>query len=134
MIDASALVAILAAEPDRDAFAEVLEKTRDRFTTPLAMFEATAAMSRKGSVGTATLSPQQAAELLQQFCSDFGIAIRPIDAPQHRLATEAATRFGKGRHVAALNMGDCFAYAAARHHATKLIYKGRDFAETDLAC
>ncbi|CAN5295645.1 hypothetical protein BH09PSE1_BH09PSE1_29370 [soil metagenome] len=55
-----------------------------------------------------------------------------IGASEHRLALEAFDRFGKGRHPAALNMGDCFAYACAKSLAVPLLYKGDDFAQTDV--
>ena len=50
-----------------------------------------------------------------------------------RLAIDAHARYGKGRHRAALNMGDCFAYACAKANDAKLLYKGEDFSKTDLA-
>ncbi|HET6195707.1 MAG TPA: type II toxin-antitoxin system VapC family toxin, partial [Acetobacteraceae bacterium] len=52
--------------------------------------------------------------------------------PEFDLATEAYAQFGKGRHPAALNMGDCFAYACARTNGARLLFKGRDFARTDI--
>ena len=62
----------------------------------------------------------------------YGIVVRPFDETQLRVAREAAMRFGKGRHTAALNFGDCFAYALARTEGLKLLCKGGDFSLTDI--
>ena len=58
--------------------------------------------------------------------------MRPVPAEVRGLALEAFERFGKGRHPAALNFGDCFAYARARSARAPLLYKGDDFAQTDI--
>lgn len=62
----------------------------------------------------------------------YHIAVRPFDETQLRLAREAAVRFGKGRHKAALNFGDCFAYALARSEGIRLLCTGNDFPQTDI--
>ncbi len=63
----------------------------------------------------------------------YGVLVRPFDEIQLRIAREAALRYGKGRHKAALNFGGCFAYALARSEGLKLLCKGDDFALTDIA-
>ena len=63
----------------------------------------------------------------------LGIEIVPVDREQALLAREAFRRFGKGRHKAGLNLGDCFAYALAKENSCRLLYVGADFAKTDVA-
>ena len=65
---------------------------------------------------------------------DVGMAIVPVDQAQATIAREAFRRFGKGRHRAALNFGDCFVYALAKTLDASVLFKGNDFALTDLKC
>jgi len=62
----------------------------------------------------------------------LGIEVVPVDREQALLAREAFRRFGKGRHKAGLNFGDCFAYALAKQTNEPLLYKGNDFSQTDI--
>jgi ribonuclease VapC len=78
------------------------------------------------------LTKEDARELIEEFCAGAGIRIEPVPAATFALAMEAWRKFGKGNHPAGLNFGDCFAYACARHLAMPLLYKGRDFALTDI--
>ncbi|MBV9693032.1 MAG: type II toxin-antitoxin system VapC family toxin, partial [Alphaproteobacteria bacterium] len=71
-------------------------------------------------------------EAVERLGTLIGLVIVPIDAIQLRLAFEAWRRFGKGRHRARLNLGDCFAYALAKSLDAPLLYKGGDFAHTDV--
>jgi ribonuclease VapC len=64
---------------------------------------------------------------------DWGVATVPVSLAQARLAVEAFARFGKGRHPAGLNYGDCFAYALAKERGEPLLFMGEDFARTDIA-
>jgi ribonuclease VapC len=70
---------------------------------------------------------------LEEFLKRAGIDIASVDADQSRAAIDAYRRFGKGRHPAGLNFGDCFAYALAAVTSEPLLYKGDDFAKTDIA-
>jgi ribonuclease VapC len=70
---------------------------------------------------------------LDAFLADAGIAIAAVTPSQARAARLAHRRFGRGRHPARLNLGDCFAYALARETGEPLLCKGDDFAATDLA-
>lgn len=70
---------------------------------------------------------------VEPFLREYGIAPYPFDELQLQIAREAAVRFGKGRHKAALNFGDCFAYALAKTENLPLLCTGRDFAATDIA-
>lgn len=63
----------------------------------------------------------------------LGIEMRPVDRTQARVARQAYEDFGRGRHPAALNFGDCFAYALAKVSGDRLLFKGNDFARTDIA-
>ena len=69
---------------------------------------------------------------LDAFLEEAGIEIAPVTPSQARLAREAHRRFGRGNHPARLNLGDCFAYALAKEAGEPLLYKGADFAQTDL--
>ena len=69
---------------------------------------------------------------VEAFLTDFNIEVVAIQAEARREAIRAHVRYGKGRHPAALNFGDCFAYACARHARSPLLYKGDDFSRTDI--
>ncbi len=70
--------------------------------------------------------------MLDTFLSQFGIQIEPVTAAQGQLARQAFVLFGKGRHKAGLNYGDCFSYALAKAYREPLLFKGGDFGHTDL--
>jgi ribonuclease VapC len=128
-VDASAIVAILTREPGHGALATRLDKAQDAKTSPLAIFEAVAAIVRKEQ-----LSVARAEELVQEFLKRVAIEVLPIGADAHIMALWAFDHYRKGRgHRAQLNICDCFAYAMARQHGVPLLYKGDDFAHTDLA-
>ena len=69
---------------------------------------------------------------MDAFLRRAGIGIEPVTEEQAHLARQAFTDFGKGRHAASLNFGDCFSYALAKSTAEPLLFKGTDFAKTDL--
>lgn len=126
-VDASAIAAIIGREPEATTLADVLGITSARLTSPIAIWEAVRAVEwiRGVDVG-------EAHALVLDFLRDARIdtvAVEPADAEG---AVDAHVRFGKGVNAAALNMGDCFAYAATRRHADMILFKGGDFALTDL--
>ncbi len=125
-VDASALCAILLGEDDAEELSDQLETAT--LTSPLAIYEATLAVTRvrRGSV-------EQAESQVRDLLERAEIAVLPIGDETVSLALEAHAAFGKGRHPARLNLCDCFAYAMARQHGVPLLYKGDDFAHTDLA-
>ena len=127
-VDASAIVAILSREPERGVLAARLDEAQGAKTSPLAVFEAVAAIVRKER-----LSVRRATELVEAFLKHARIDIVSIEAEAHGAALRAFDRYGKGRHPAKLNLCDCFAYAMAKQHGVPLLYKGDDFALTDLA-
>jgi ribonuclease VapC len=126
-IDASAIVAILLDEPEAAAFAALIDKATTPVTGPIAMFEACLAVSRARRI-----EPEEATALVETFIGARGMPLAPITIKTSRLALAAYVRFGKGRHKAALNLGDCFAYAQARELKLPLLFKGEDFTETDI--
>lgn len=128
-VDASALTAIVRDEPDAPTLRTALDRFESRLTSGLALWEAARAVERgiSGDIGAAMLE-------VERFCSGFGIATVAIGAAEAAGAVRAHARYGKGTgHPARLNMGDCFSYACARTNNARLLYKGDDFAHTDLA-
>jgi len=126
-VDASAIVALIAKEPEWLELTERLGRQALRSTSGLAVFEAALALARKGAT-----TPQAAQKLVLTFLEEMSIEIRPISEETAILAIDAHARYGKGRHPAGLNMGDCFAYACAKLSGAALLYKGADFDATDL--
>ena len=126
-VDASAIVAILTAESGADVLAGRLEAASQPVTSAVAVFEATAGVARKKACSITV-----ARDFVFRFLAAAGVDIVPIREREAVLALEAFDRFGKGRHPAGLNMGDCFAYACAHAFSVPLLFKGDDFARTDL--
>lgn len=126
-IDASALVAILTDEADGAQLAEKIDDASVRLISAVAIFESVRGIERKTNA-----SMGQAANLVERFIARARIEQVEIGAAETVAAINAVERFGKGRHPARLNMGDCFAYACARTHRTPLLCKGDDFPQTDI--
>jgi ribonuclease VapC len=125
IVDTSALMAIVAMEDDAARYAEAMRAAGDR----LAMSAATlveVTMVAEGRGGEAM------AARLDSLLDFAGIEVAELTARQASIAREGWRRFGKGRHKAALNLGDCFAYALAIERDEKLLFKGDDFAATDV--
>lgn len=128
-VDASAIVAILTREPEADTLADRLAEAAGPITSPVAVFEAVAAICRKRLV-----SVEEAHADVHEFLEAARIRLAPITAEDDDAALLAFSRYGKGcGHPAQLNMGDCFAYAAAKTHKTNLLFKGEDFIRTDIS-
>jgi ribonuclease VapC len=124
VIDTSALVAILFGEPDAKKFAEALDAAPVRLVSAVTRVELTFVVEgRKGSAGRADL------ELLLR---DGGFDIISVTPQQADIAVDAFRRFGRRRHRAGLNIGDCFSYALAVASDHPLLFKGKDFAQTDI--
>ena len=127
-VDASAMVAMLVEEPDAAALANRLEQAAERCTSPIAIYEAVVGVARVCNV------PIRSAEtILEHFLEQATMRVVPITAEIGRGALSAFERYGRRRHPAALNMGDCFAYACAREFDIPLLFKGDDFSLTDIA-
>lgn len=136
-VDASAIVAIINNEPGSDELVRRIEDyPKKRFVSPLVRFEAVTAIARSRS-GARLPTPEQlnAAEaIVDGFCEKIEATDISISAAIGRKALDAAKRYGKiTGHDADLNFGDCFAYACASAYRSRLVYKGNDFARTDLA-
>jgi ribonuclease VapC len=127
-VDASAMVAILVEEADAAALTKRLEQAVEPSTSPIAIYEAVAGVARVCNV------PISAAErILYRLLEQASIRVVPITADIGRGALSALEQYGRGRHPAALNMGDCFAYACARALEVPILCKGDDFPLTDIA-
>ena len=128
IVDASALVSILLDEEDGGEMNLRLDAAAVRLTHPVSIYETVTALVR--STGRTVA---EAHSVVDRFLAKAEIVLIPIGPAEGAVALEAFARYGKGRHPASLNMGDCFAYACARVRGLPLLYKGRDFAQTDLA-
>lgn len=126
--DASALIAIIAGEAEAVTLADRLEADSDRLCSALAVWETVAGLCRSHAFAIPAARVHVA-----RFLEVASFRYVPIGEREMHLATEAYAHYGKGRHPAGLNMGDCFAYACAQAHAARLLYQGEDFARTDLA-
>ena len=126
-VDASAWVAILADEPEAAVFEERLLQADGVRVSPVVVWETVRAVAKIIQV-----EPVRAAELTRTYMTKMNARAVTIGALEEAVALEAHTRFGKGVHPAKLNMGDCFAYACAKVHGVPLLYKGGDFALTDI--
>ena len=124
VIDTSAVLAVLQNEPERDTFLRFIVDAPIRRMSAASYVEAGIVLeSRSGTAGT---------HQLILFMSRAEIQVEQVDLEQAEIALYAFRRFGKGRHAAGLNYGDCFSYALASVKEEPLLYKGSDFPETDI--
>ncbi len=124
ILDTSALVAILQGQPERRRFIESIEAADSRRMSVASFVETSIVIeARYGREGLGDLD---------RFTARAGIEIMPLDVEQGQVARAAFSRFGKGRHRAALNYGDCFSYALAMVLGEPLLCKGDDFQYTDV--
>lgn len=126
-VDASALTAILTSESDARQLLARLQTAGKRATSPLAIWETTIATAR-----ILDLPLSEAEQAVLEFLKLAEIETLPVPPEAATTALSAFDRYGKGRHPAALNFGDCFAYASARLSRLPLLYKGDDFPLTDI--
>ena len=126
-VDASAIIAILAKEPELPALRDKLAATKQVLVSPLAIYEASLGFGRvlEGNLMTAAAG-------VRDFLAVTKAKVIPIDDAIGELALDAFRQYGKGRHRASLNMGDCFSYACAKVHRVPLLFKGDDFNHTDI--
>lgn len=122
-VDASAFIAMIAGEDGADA----LDADGERLCSAVSVWETVVGLCRSHGH-----SVPGARERVRRFLEVGGFRFVAIGEQEADIAAEAYARFGKGRHPAALNMGDCFAYACAKAQGAKLLYKGEDFGKTDL--
>lgn len=126
-IDASALCAILLSEPEAGVFQLRIVDAEVAVTSPVAVWETVRAL-----VCEAELDTTSAHQMVSRFLLGARVDVVEITQADGNEAVSAFARFGKGRHPARLNMGDCFAYACAKSRGVPLLYKGEDFARTDI--
>jgi len=125
IVDASAILAMLLKEPEEHAFADIIgEYADDIAISPVNHLEIALSVNRGRT--------PELSEALDPLLLRLGVKIAPVSAEQARLAREAYQRFGKGKHAAKLNLGDCFAYALAKARDEPLLFKGDDFRLTDV--
>jgi ribonuclease VapC len=127
VLDASAIIAILARESEAASLLARLGQTSKSTITPVAIYESVAGLARSQNIAIA-----DATRIVDRFLLELGTETVPIDDTMGRIAIEAFERFGKGRHKAALNIGDCFSYACAKVLSVPLLFKGDDFPLTDV--
>ncbi|HXJ04799.1 MAG TPA: type II toxin-antitoxin system VapC family toxin [Candidatus Acidoferrum sp.] len=126
VIDTSALLAIFLAEPERQNFLEHIRQDGSRLLSAPNALEASIVLeARRGEV---------AGREFDLFLHRLNIEIVPVDAAQVEVARAGWRRYGKGRHPAGLNFGDCFAYALSKTSGEPLLAKGKDFPKTDVQC
>jgi ribonuclease VapC len=124
IVDTSAIVAVILKEPGSDFLEDRLEAAPEIAIGSPTLFEAEMVLSIKlGKRGRL---------LLSSFLEKNGIAVLPFGGKHACVATQAFLRFGKGRHPARLNYGDCMTYATACLAGAPLLFTGEDFAETDI--
>jgi ribonuclease VapC len=125
VIDTSAIIAILFGEPEAATFAEAIERDAVRLISAASVLEAAIVVeSELGDSG---------ARELDLLLYQAGITITPFSLEHLAAARHAYRVFGKGRHAAALNFGDCFSYALSKSTGEPLLFKGEDFPRTDIA-
>jgi ribonuclease VapC len=123
-LDSSALVAILFAEPGYLELVDRILETDDvRVGAPTVVETSLVLAGRHGA---------RIAETVEGLIAELGVSVVPFGEMEWRLAVEAFHRFGRGRHPAALNYGDCLAYATAQAAHDTLLFVGGDFAKTDI--
>jgi ribonuclease VapC len=125
VVGTSALIAILRREPEADRFLQVIIERMPCLILSVSVLEASMVLSGRRGDATSWLE-------LDELIARAGIEIVAQDQALAGLAREAFVRFGKGRHPAALNLGDCSTYALAKARGLPILFKGEDFSRTDL--
>jgi ribonuclease VapC len=125
VLDTSALLAILLDEPERRRFNELIEADPVRLISAANVLETAIVLESR--------SGEAAGRELDLFLHRAQVEVTAVDGDQVEIARAAFRRFGKGRHAAGLNYGDCFAYALAKASGEPLLFKGSDFSRTDVA-
>jgi ribonuclease VapC len=124
VIDSSAVVAVFLREPEREFYLNLILKADTRLISAVTFVETGIVLEgRRGSI---------AERELEKFLNRSAIEIVAVDAEQAAAALVAWRKYGKGRHSAGLNLGDCFSYALSQSRGEPLLAKGDDFARTDL--
>ena len=126
-VDTSAIVAILLQEDGWEELVEKIEADSRPTTGAVCLFEAGYALTRERA-----LSPLEAARLINEFIERAGILVSGFTVQMAEHAVSAREQYGKGRHPAGLNFGDCLSYGAARYLRASMLFVGEDFSRTDM--
>ncbi len=124
IVDSSAIMAIVLAEPDGDRMLATLGDASSRQISAGTWLESCIVVNQRHQPG--------AAARFETLLAKLQLAIVPVTADQAVIARSAYERFGRGNHPARLNYGDCFAYALAKVTGEPLLFKGTDFSQTDI--
>jgi ribonuclease VapC len=124
VVDSSALVAILRKEPEAARFTRAILRDSVRLISAANLLEVAIVIDNQAGLS--------AGRRLDAFVERAGIDIEPVTEAQVRIARQAYVDYGRGNHPAALNFGDCFAYALAKATGEPLLFKGHDFEQTDI--
>ena len=124
VVDTSALLAILQAEPEAEDLVEAIDAALHCVLSVVSFVEASMVLdARYGAAGR---------DRLDRLLRESGMELAPVDAEQGQIARDAFRDFGRGRHRARLNFGDCFSYALAKQRGESLLFKGGGFPHTDV--
>lgn len=123
-IDSSAVIAIALSEPEASHFVAVLESYQRRIISAFSVMECSAVLQAKFGAS--------ADAMLTALMSALNLEVVGLSTSQAALGRSALTRYGKGRHPAGLNLGDCCSYALATERGAPLLFKGNDFSQTDV--
>ncbi len=124
ILDTSAIAAVLFAEEEEDRFLDAMVGAPKLRISAATLVEATMVIEGRGG--------PEMADVIDALLLRVGAEVCPVTAETARIARDGWRRFGKGRHRARLNLGDCFAYALAQERGEPLLFKGDDFAQTDV--
>lgn len=124
IVDTSAIIAVLLGGEEADDFTEQILKSDDCLMSAVSFVEASIIAESNGGDG--------GVRQLDAFLRTAGISIEPVSEEQALAARQAYSDFGKGRHAAGLNLGDCFSYALSKVSGEPLLFKGADFRKTDI--
>lgn len=124
IVDSSAIVAILSLESEARELAEAIQKAPNRRISAVSYVETAVVLDSRREPALS--------RRFDDFVRETHLVLEPVTVQQARLAREAYRDYGKGRHRAGLNLGDCFAYALAKEKGEPLLFKGDDFRKTDV--
>ena len=124
VVDTSALIAILDKEPDAHLYAEAIAEADPPLISTATLVELNIVMLNRHGI--------KAAQIVDQLIQEGGFQAESFTIQHAELARDAYARYGKGQQAAGLNYGDCFSYALAKATGLPLLFKGQDFAKTDI--
>jgi len=124
VIDTSAILAILFDEPEAEAFSIAVQQESVRLVSAATVLESALVLQKR--------SGDKAPQVLDRVIRELPVEIRGVDLEQLKWARYALETYGRGRHPARLNFGECFSYALAKATGEPLLFKGNDFSRTDL--